>query len=147
MNNREMLGKSNITCVQEQLFICFQRFGWENPWRDIWVLVNCLSKLTSRMVGTDESSVRALDGVRMFDNKQVTLVPATSVSSDIKQKLKNMNHPSLSWAAGSLWDVKHCGSEKCSTGDCTYSKSTILCRSVRMLQAGAGGQERVLFSK
>lgn len=48
------------------------------------------------MVGTDESSVRALDGVRMFDNKQVTLVPATSVSSDIKQKLKNMNHPSLS---------------------------------------------------
>lgn len=56
------------------------------------------------MVGTDESSGRALDGVRMFGflapvltlNRQVALVPDTSVSSDIRQKLKNMNHPSLS---------------------------------------------------
>lgn len=66
--------------------------------------MNCLSKQESGMVGTDEPSVRALDGVRMFGflapiltlNRQVALVPVTSVTSDIRQKLKNVNCPSLS---------------------------------------------------
>lgn len=113
MNTRERLWKGNRNPLQ--------RSGWEKPWRDIWFLVNCLSKQESRMVGTEESSGMALGGVRIFGflapvltlNKEVTLHSGASVSSDIRQKQKSMNLSQLSrersirWKALQEWEVQH----------------------------------------
>lgn len=74
------------------------------------------------MVGTDESSGRALDGVWMFGflapvlNKQGTLGTSASISSDIRQKRNNTSLPQLSRG---LSDGRHYSSGKCNTGDCT----------------------------
>lgn len=70
------------------------------------------------MIGTEESSGRALDRVRMHfrpssNNKPVTSDAGASMSSDIRQKLKNMNLPQLSgqrslrWKALQEWEVQH----------------------------------------